>query len=69
MDQARLEKDYDKMDLIGKAIQALEDDIKLHKVRLIYFTSSIVISLFAHLPTNSLNNIVFHHHHLFYLMH
>ena len=32
MEQARLEKDYDKMDLIGKAIQALEDDIKLHKV-------------------------------------
>ena len=32
---ARAEKDYDKMDLIGKAIQALEDDIKLHKVRLV----------------------------------
>ena len=32
MEMARAEKDYDKMDLIGKAIQALEDDIKLHKV-------------------------------------
>lgn len=35
MEMARAEKDYDKMDLIGKAIQALEDDIKLHKVRLV----------------------------------
>ena len=33
MEIARAEKDYDKMDLIGKAIQRLEDDIKLHKVK------------------------------------
>ena len=33
MEIARADKDYDKMDLIGKAIQRLEDDIKLHKVR------------------------------------
>ena len=32
MEIARAEKDYDKMDLIGKAIQRLEDDIKIHKV-------------------------------------
>jgi hypothetical protein len=52
MEIARAEKDYDKMDLIGKAIQALEDDIKLHKVRLIInlaFTS-IPSFLYSFIP-------------------
>jgi hypothetical protein len=48
MEIARAEKDYDKMDLIGKAIQALEDDIKLHKVRLIINLALSSIPLFLH---------------------
>ena len=47
MDQARLEKDYDKMDLIGKALQALEDDIKMHKVRIILYPSFLLCFLLS----------------------
>lgn len=53
MEIARAEKDYDKMDLIGKAIQALEDDIKLHKVRLFINLALPSIPLFLHASIHS----------------